>query len=100
MWDVGSDGKPQILVPDYFTTVNGKHVDFGQNCYLPFVERYSTAIRSVNPDLLIFFEPIPNEDPPIIQDESQYLVYSPHWYDLKALFSKVGLRDMIHEAEP
>ncbi|KNC98302.1 uncharacterized protein SPPG_06696 [Spizellomyces punctatus DAOM BR117] len=90
VWDI-VDGQPRALVPDYFTKRrDGTPVDFGRDCYLPLIKRYTTEILSVNPDLLVYFEPIPNEDPPELspEDDSPQLVYSPHWYDLKALFNK------------
>ncbi|KAJ3101376.1 hypothetical protein HDU96_009999, partial [Phlyctochytrium bullatum] len=43
---------------------------------------------------MVFVEPIPNEDPPQFTESDRRipnLVYAPHWYDLKTLFSKDNL---------
>ncbi|KAJ3077099.1 hypothetical protein HDU98_008534 [Podochytrium sp. JEL0797] len=93
VWEVDSSGCPKVLKPNYFTTdpKTGKLVDFYRDCYLPMMRKYTSAIHKVNPDYLMFFEPIPNEEPPILTESDRTqpnLVYSPHWYDLKALWSK------------
>jgi hypothetical protein len=94
VWDV-KDGKPAALKRDYFTKhpVTNKKISFDQDCYLPFILSYTQAIHQVNPALFSFFEPIPNEDPPRMDHEAlqNTVVYAPHWYDLKALFTKVRL---------
>jgi hypothetical protein len=41
---------------------------------------------------MVFFEAIPGHDPPVWRENgatNEGIVYSPHWYDLKAIFSKV-----------
>lgn len=80
------------LIDDYFTRhpKTGQKLDFLQDFYMPFVKSYSNAIKSANPDFLIFFEPVPNESPPIVTPETNddNYVYAPHWYDLKTMFTK------------
>ncbi|KAI9333829.1 glycoside hydrolase superfamily [Obelidium mucronatum] len=93
VWGLDESGKPKVLKPDYFTRhpETGKPIDFYNDFYMPLMRKYTSAIHSVNPDHLVFFEPIPNEDPPILNEADRgqpNLVYSPHWYDLKALWSK------------
>ncbi|KAJ1557683.1 hypothetical protein HK096_005898, partial [Nowakowskiella sp. JEL0078] len=91
VWDLDTNGNPKILKPDYFTTdpKTGKPLKFNEQCYLPFVYKFRDAICSVNDKWLVFFEPVPNEEPPMMNPKkAKSLVYSPHWYDLKALFSK------------
>ncbi|KAI9183182.1 hypothetical protein H9P43_004099 [Blastocladiella emersonii ATCC 22665] len=81
---------PEVLKPDYFT----KHprtkqaVDFNQDFYLPFINMYAVAIQQAFPDALILAEPIPQELPPVFTQQVPNLVYAPHWYDLKSVFSK------------
>jgi Glycoside hydrolase family 5 C-terminal domain/Cellulase (glycosyl hydrolase family 5) len=54
VWDV-VDGKPVLLKPNYFATVQGRPVDF--NGYLKaFQLRYISAIRKVAPDALAMQE--------------------------------------------
>ncbi|KAJ3082647.1 hypothetical protein HDU99_002037, partial [Rhizoclosmatium hyalinum] len=92
VWD-DVNGKPKILKPNYFCThpATGKPIDFYDDCYMPMMRKYTAAIQKVNQDHLVFFEPIPNEDPPVLTEEDRAhpnLVYAPHWYDLKTLWEK------------
>ena len=92
VWSI-KNGEPVAEKPDYFKVhpVTGKPVNFDQDCYLPFILRYTEAIQSADKELVVLFEPIPNEDPPIVGHDvyKNKIVYAPHWYDLKALFTKV-----------
>ncbi|KAJ3264783.1 hypothetical protein HDU77_007632 [Chytriomyces hyalinus] len=93
VWGLDAGGNPVILKPDYFTKnpATGAPIDFYKNFYVPLIRRYAQAIQAVNAENLIFFGPIPNEDPPVLNSEDRAhpnLVYAPHWYDLKALNSK------------
>lgn len=80
------EGKPALLNPTYFSVnQDGSKVNFREEYYLPFLKRFAIAIREANPDLIFLFEPVPNEDPPMIdqtEDWHSNCVYSPHWYDL------------------
>ncbi|KAI8849561.1 glycoside hydrolase superfamily [Chytridium lagenaria] len=87
------DGKPVPLKTDYFSKhpITGRKVNFDNDFYMPFIRNYIKAIQAVKADNLVFFEPIPNEDPPVFNEidaTMQNVVYAPHWYDLKTLFSK------------
>lgn len=89
VWDVGADGIPRLLRPDYFTQANGKRVDFGTDCLLPFFRRFVQTVRTVHPEALIFMEPEVNQPPPRWDhDRPQGLVYAPHWYDGLTLYLK------------
>ncbi|KAJ3082648.1 hypothetical protein HDU99_002038 [Rhizoclosmatium hyalinum] len=93
VWGLDSQNRPIILKPNYFTTnpKTGAPINYYNDFYMPMVRRYKAAIQSVRPDHLVFFEPIPNEDPPTLTDtdrNEQGYVYAPHWYDLKALLTK------------
>jgi hypothetical protein len=86
VWEM-RDGKPVALIDDYFTKdpTTGIVVDFLQDHYMPFVKKFANAVRGEDPAMFIFFEPVPNEYPPVVtpeHDDENY-VYSPHWYDLK-----------------
>jgi hypothetical protein len=79
VWDLGSDGSPRCLRPDYFSSRNERSVDFSQDYYLPFARRFTDAIRSVDPRAKIFVESAPSTPPPFW--EAPDIVYAPHWYD-------------------
>ncbi|KAJ3122641.1 hypothetical protein HK100_011896 [Physocladia obscura] len=94
VWGVNEEtGSPEIRKPNYFTShpETGTALDFYTDFYMPLFRRYTSAIQSVNPDYFGFLEPIPNEDPPILSASDRLhanLVYAPHWYDLRALWTK------------
>ena len=93
VWDLSEDGKTPVNVKtNYFMTkADGSPVDYNQDFYLPFIKRYIQAIKQVKQSYSVFFEPIPGSDPPVWLEKEQIkqgLVYAPHWYDLKAIFSK------------
>ncbi|HEX6479170.1 MAG TPA: cellulase family glycosylhydrolase [Ktedonobacteraceae bacterium] len=89
VWDVTSDGTPRLLRPDYFSQVNGRQVDFSQDYYRPFANRFARELRSVHPDALIFLETEVRHKPPRWgAEDAQGIVYAPHWYDAFVLFMK------------
>ena len=91
VWGVDDDGLPSILNNDHFLTTNGKKIDFYRDHMSPFFNDYTDAIRSVNPEAIIFFE-VPffllmtgggmNIDPP------PNSAHAPHWYDGMTLSTK------------
>ncbi len=89
VWDLGADGQPRLLRPDYFTTVAGRPVSFGQDYYRPFANRYARAIRAVEPAALVFVETHVGQAPPRWGSEDvPAIVYAPHWYDALVLMTK------------
>ena len=85
VWDVDQKGNPHLLSPSHFGIVDGRQVDFDQTFFVPFVEKYLQAIRSVNPEAMIFVDP-PTADfhfgPKIYGVSSQEgIIHAPHWYD-------------------
>ncbi len=76
-----------MLQPGYFGEVNGNPVDFTQDYYVPFANRFAQEIRSVDPDALIFVQtevsaPVPRWT----ERDADQIVYAPHWYDVFTLF--------------
>ncbi|CAG8433715.1 11275_t:CDS:2 [Ambispora gerdemannii] len=92
VWDVDANGKPRALKHGYFLNhpQTGKKVDFYRDFYLPFINKYAEGIQSAKQDYFIFIEPLPNEMPPQYEatDHHKGIIYAPHWYDLKSLFTK------------
>jgi hypothetical protein len=86
VWDIGPDGNPRLLRPDFFSQFDGRPVEFSQDFLLPFAQRYAEAIRSVDPKTAIFLESAIGQPSPrwIAPD----IVYAAHWYDGYALFMK------------
>lgn len=99
VWDVDSSGQPRLLRPNYFTHINGRRVDFGQDCLLPFYEAFIQAVRAVHPQALIFVEPEVNQPPPRwTNPRPTGLVYAPHWYDGFVLYTKRFLPWLAYDA--
>ncbi|MBN1438477.1 MAG: cellulase family glycosylhydrolase [Anaerolineales bacterium] len=84
VWDVGADGRPRCLAPEYFAARNGRRVDFSQDYYLPFARRFAEAVRAVDPKAVVFIESSPETPPP--EWKAGNIVYAPHWYDGSVLF--------------
>ncbi len=89
VWDVDANGKPLLLQPDYFANHNGRAIHFGEDYLKPFINRYASSIREVDPGALIFIETAPEAAPPVWeQDDAQRIAYAPHWYDVVVLSLK------------
>ncbi|HZW03565.1 MAG TPA: cellulase family glycosylhydrolase [Anaerolineaceae bacterium] len=89
VWEAGPDGRPALLQPDYFTRAAGQPIDFNQDYYRPFVNRFGRAIRQAHPDSLIFIHSelglrMPRWGPGDIEQ----IVYAPHWYDVVSVYLK------------
>jgi hypothetical protein len=89
VWDLDASNTPQLLMPDYFTKVNGKPIDFTRDYYRVFNNRFGQAINSVHPEALIFIETEPDV-PAYDQAEHDIknIVYAAHWYDAFVLVKK------------
>jgi hypothetical protein len=89
VWDLGGDGQPRLLRPEYFARVGGRAVDFAGDYLRPFQERYAREIRAVDPDAILFLEAPPRQAPPR-WDLGAFprAVHAAHWYDGMTLFMK------------
>ena len=89
VWGLAEGKQPRLLRPDYFSAVNGRSVNFSQDYYRPFANRYAREIRSVAPNALIFIETEFGHLPPRWgAEDAPQIVYAPHWYDGYVLFMK------------
>jgi hypothetical protein len=82
VWDVSVDRTPVLLRPDYFSIREGKPVDFLQEYYTPFANRFTEIIRNTHPEALIFL----GTDVAFViskwnEGDTKGMVYAPHWYD-------------------
>jgi hypothetical protein len=104
VWGYNPEGKPVLLKKDYFYyRPDGEVAEFKQDYYVPFLKRFATGIAAVDPTLMFYFEPLPNEEPPkIIDDLSGWhsnTVYAPHWYDLHSVFAKSFTGYFTHDVQ-
>jgi hypothetical protein len=89
VWDLAADGSPRLLRPYHFSQVNGRLLDFNQDYYRPFANRFAREIRAEIPGTLIFVETEPSMPPPHWSaDDAADIVYAPHWYDVVPLLLK------------
>ncbi|CAH1763011.1 6713_t:CDS:2 [Entrophospora sp. SA101] len=91
VWDKQSK---ELLKPGYFNTnpLTGEELDWYEECFKPFVQKYSSTIRSVHTHAIIFIQPPVLELPPkwnqSNNDSMERIIYSPHWYDGLTLTQK------------
>ncbi|MEE8120251.1 MAG: cellulase family glycosylhydrolase [Anaerolineales bacterium] len=89
VWDLDTTGQPRILRPHHFTKVRGRRIDFSNDYYRPFANRYAKAIRSVSPKAIIFIESEPRHvSMKWGAQDAPNIVFAPHWYDGFVLFMK------------
>jgi hypothetical protein len=89
VWDYGSSGAARLLRPSHFSQANGRQLDFNQDYYRPFANRFAAEIRAELPEALIFIETEPGSPPPQWTDQdASKIVYAPHWYDPLTLVLK------------
>lgn len=87
VWDEDSTGAPRLLRPGHFAQRGGRPVDFENDYFKPFAERYLRAIRAAAPDAMLFLETEAAKPPPHWTD-ARNVVYAPHWYDGLLLVTK------------
>jgi len=93
VWDLDPSGSPVLLRPDHFARAAGRDIDFTQEYFRPFANRFARAIRSVDPDALIFLEGEPTRSPPKWrQGDEPRIVFAPHGYDDLVLVTKLFSR--------
>lgn len=89
VWDIDPQGEPRLIRPDHFASANGRPVNFSEDYFCPFANRYARAIRAVHPEAIIFIDPSPlKDDLSWGHDDAQNVVYAPHWYDVITLVFK------------
>ncbi|WRT70672.1 uncharacterized protein IL334_007670 [Kwoniella shivajii] len=89
------------LQEDYFTkNRKGEKIDFYNDFYFPFVQKWEQVLNQhqsskatsngKQKEVMRMVETIPNEYCPTWDEDKRpsNMVYTPHWYDLNALFKK------------
>jgi len=91
VWD---DGK--LLQSDYFAHT----ADFADGYLRPFIDRYSRAIREVDPEALIFVEGAPGgKYVRFTPEQARGIVNATHWYDVLTLYTKHYRSDLAQDWE-
>lgn len=89
LWSVDKDGNPVALKPDYFSKINGQEINFNENYFKPFVNRFANEIRLISPDAIIFTEGVPGDDSLTwTATDAPDIVHAAHWYDGYMMFKK------------
>lgn len=86
VWMLNAEGEPYLRRLKHFSEVNGRPVNFSNDYFRPFIERFAREIRTVHPEAIIFIEEaLGTEMPPI---ELENVVNAGHWYDVITLFMR------------
>ena len=89
VWGVDAGGAPRILRPHHFRQVAGRELDFGQDYYRPFANRFAKAIQAAHPGTIIFLETEPGGLPPRWgAGDAENVAFAPHWYDVSVLVAR------------
>ena len=91
VWDLDAAGRPQLLVPDYFTQREGREVNFHRDYLQPFINRFTGSIRMVDENAIIFVEGAPmetGEETGWGAGKAEKIVHAAHWYDVITLTRK------------
>ena len=95
VWNTDSNGRPRIDAPRYFAIRGSRPVDFTNDYYKPFAERFARAIRGVDRSYLIFIEePVMPEHPgqSALPDwggkAPAGVVNASHWYDIATVATR------------
>ncbi len=89
VWDLDAAGAPRLLRPHHFRRVEGREVEFGQDYYRPFANRFAAAIEAVHPRAVIFLETEPGALPPRWgPGDAGNVAFAPHWYDVSVLVAR------------
>jgi hypothetical protein len=89
VWDVGPGGEPRLLRPGHFSSVDGRRVDFAQDLYRPFANRFARAVRAAHPGAPILVQTEVGMRPPCWgEEDAAGIAFAPHWYDALTLVMK------------
>lgn len=92
VWSWSAEKKrPIALQEDYFAKDrSGRTINWYSDYYFPLVKQWEDVINGLAPGKARMVEPLPNEFCPVWPeaDRPRHFVFTPHWYDLNALFNK------------
>lgn len=89
VWDIDHAGQPIIRRADYFYQVNNRPVNFDEDYFKPFANRFAREIRSISPEAIIFVEGVPSQVGLHWENtDAENIVHAAHWYDDLTLVKK------------
>ncbi len=89
VWDLDARGEAIILKPDHFARVHGRQVDFHNDYYKPFANRFARLLREIDPGAIIFLEGVPSHgELTWSASDAPNVVHAAHWYDDLTLVTK------------
>ena len=89
VWGVDASGQPVIQRANYFSQVGERPVNFDEDYFKPFANRFGREIRSVAPDAIIFVEGVPSQAGLTWgAEDATNIVHAAHWYDDLTLVKK------------
>lgn len=89
VWELDAAGQPVLRKPDYFSKVDGRAINFDEDYFKPFANRFAREIRGVAPETLIFVESVPSfTHLHWGEGDATNIVHAPHWYDAVTLLKK------------
>jgi hypothetical protein len=83
-WELTADNMPKIARNDHFQRVGGREINFTKDYMFPFINKVADAIRTINPDWIIFAEKDAVESafvPDFPANTPKNMVNATHWYD-------------------
>ena len=88
------NGKIEILRHKHFSEIAGRKINFYSDYYIPFAQRFISAVEDYQPESIFFLEGIPADKTMHWQtttdkaSSTSQIVHAPHWYDVGTLISK------------
>ena len=100
VWGLDAQGKPAIRQADYFSQVGGRPVNFEEDYFKPFANRFARQLRSIVPETLIFVEGVPAQGGLTWgESDATGIVHAAHWYDDLTLVKKIYTRWMAFDTQ-
>ena len=87
-WKIDEKGHYEILNNNFFRIQENKVVDFSADYLFPFIHNVSQAIRTYNPEWIVFAEKPPGASRDFPPNPPSNIVNASHWYDIVTLGTK------------
>ncbi len=89
VWGIDSAGRPVLHEADHFATVNERKVNFNEDYFKPFANRFAREIRKIVSNAILFVEGVPSQGELTWNENDEAdIVHAAHWYDGLTLFKK------------